>query len=289
MGCDIHDYVEVRKNGKTWEYTGAIFPYAYHRPEEPSDVLSCYVPDNPEGNRHIKNYHPDHGLPCNEECYIDNPTKSDHPYKYRNYDLFAMLADVRNGRGFAGDKTGEGFNPICQPKGIPKDASFEVMRKFCIREDADHSRDVLRGWVERGMSTVVKLGPVMEVTHPDWHSASWLTVEELDAYDWNQETKLAGWVSPAGFTEFKEKGRPSSWCGGVGGGSIKHITNSEMERLLASGVNVSDDRVFYKYYTQVEWGIKYADSAREFLDVTMPMLRKLGAPKDVRMVFWFDN
>ena len=45
------------------------------------------------------------------------------PYGDRNYNLFAILANVRNGTAFAGCKTGEGFNPISNPKGVPSDAS----------------------------------------------------------------------------------------------------------------------------------------------------------------------
>ena len=39
----------------------------------------------------------------------------------RSYDCFAVLAGVRNGRGFAGVDTGDGFNPISKPRGLPND------------------------------------------------------------------------------------------------------------------------------------------------------------------------
>lgn len=48
-------------------------------------------------------------------------------YEDRNYDLFAILADVRNRYGFV---------PLDQPRGIPSDASDDV-RRWC--EDGDHS------------------------------------------------------------------------------------------------------------------------------------------------------
>ncbi len=39
----------------------------------------------------------------------------------RSYNTFAMLADVRNGRGFAGIKTSDGFPVIHEPRGLPSD------------------------------------------------------------------------------------------------------------------------------------------------------------------------
>lgn len=62
----------------------------------------------------------------------------------RNYALFAKLADVRNGYGGT-------FTPIAQPRGVPEDASFEV-----------------KEWMQDS----------------DYHSASYLTLAELQAADW---------------------------------------------------------------------------------------------------------
>jgi len=39
----------------------------------------------------------------------------------RNYDTFAVYANVRNGHGFAGVKTGEAWEPISEPRGFPDD------------------------------------------------------------------------------------------------------------------------------------------------------------------------
>ena len=39
----------------------------------------------------------------------------------RSYNTFAMLANVRNGRGFAGIKTSDGFPYIHEPRGLPAD------------------------------------------------------------------------------------------------------------------------------------------------------------------------
>lgn len=60
---------------------------------------------------------------------FDAETKKwqDIPSEYeqsRHYQLFAVLADVRNGYGFAGVQTGEPVKPIAKPRGLPPD--FEM-------------------------------------------------------------------------------------------------------------------------------------------------------------------
>ena len=61
---------------------------------------------------------------------------------HRNYDTFAVLADVRNGYGFAGCDTGDGFEPISEPKGFPSD--FEVINgdRHPIEKNTPSSRDL---------------------------------------------------------------------------------------------------------------------------------------------------
>jgi hypothetical protein len=226
MGCDIHDYVEVRENGQ-WKKVGAVFPNPYHRPNEP------------EGE-------PD------EDGYAWNAKKTDHPYKSRNYDLFAILANVRNGYGFAGVDTGNGFVRISEPKGLPSDVSPEVKA-------------------------------ISDEYGGDGHSHSWLTLRELEAADWQRTTLHRGWVNVPSYKVFKEKGKPDSWSGGVGGGMVEHLTNKEMDARIESGT------AHESCYTQVEWSETYATSVDGFLTETLPRLRELGGPDDVRMVFWFDN
>jgi hypothetical protein len=255
MGCDIHMSVEVF-NGETnrWEIRDDRGP----RP-----VLSAYFDEEENLSEDIgkvrifedtKEYHK-----ALNEWWDSNP---DYMYDGRNYDLFAILADVRNGRGFAGCKTGDGFVPIDDPRGVPEDASRAYLRQ-------------------------------VENYGIDGHSHSWFTVQELLDYDWDQETKLSGVVGPKGFVAWKENGQPESWCGGVSGPNVKHVSSSEMESLIAEGkaqVDIKDPREFTaKYYTRVEWGIKYRDSVGYFLKTTVPALQKLGDPNKVRIVFFFDN
>jgi len=188
-------------------------------------------------------------------------------YTGRSYSLFSILADVRNGVGFAGSDTGDGFVPISQPKGLPSDASGQV-EKY-----AD----------EWGV---------------DGHSHSYLTLQEIDQYDWTQETVRRGWVTPRQFALFSLQGKPENWCSSVGGGNTRHVSNEDMSRAILHGSE--SNRITYRdyhrlesdnsgLYTQVSWPVKYCEQSGGFLGETVPQLRRLGTPDNVRIVFFFDN
>lgn len=55
---------------------------------------------------------------ANAQQWIEIPSRYEGN---RHYALFAILADVRNGYGFAGIKTGEPVQPISAPRGLPAD------------------------------------------------------------------------------------------------------------------------------------------------------------------------
>lgn len=193
MGCDIHPHVEVRRNG-IWEHHDWRAPL----------VEGTYNDGSPRTNYDALFVHP---------LYIS-----------RNYNLFAILADVRNGYGFAGVKTGDRYKPISEPRGLPDDASPEVVKECVVTVDNDHSPEQLQDWVDRGLSERIN---DTTVTHPDYHSMSYLTLAELQAYDWKQESGHTGLVGPGEFVNFLEKGKPESWWGG---GGYPELTNDEMRQ-----------------------------------------------------------
>lgn len=250
MGCDIHEYVEKRVDG-VWTL---VAPKLVEDREDmehlPHGLVSRYpgkiVDTHAEVLAELGSY---------EE-------RRESPFHIgRNYDLFAMLAGVRNGRGFAGCKTGEGFVPIAEPKGVPEDASpgyaWEAERWDC-----------------------------------DGHSHSWLTVAELLAYDWDQRTERSGVIGSAQFARFLRDRKPSSWSGDVWGRNIRHVSNEEMA-AAAKGVSPATDGEYENnadgLVTRVNWGVTYRECAGEFLTKTLPALQALGAPDDVRLCFFFDN
>lgn len=257
MGCDIHLFVE-RRIGKT-KYDEDIWEHVPSCPwyESAEHMRACNATAAERGD--TPRYSEDDLAQATLPCFDPG----------RDYDLFGMLANVRNGRGFAGCDTGDGFEPVLgrdEPvRGFPDDASdYAKARAYDYGEDG--------------------------------HSHSWLTVAELLAYDVTRTTKHRGWVDPVEYIEFKETGRPGSWAGGISGGNVQHVSNAEMEQYIvenhdtvaALGRGARFTR-FATHYTQVEWEQTYRDAAPHFFDTLLPELQKLGPPEDVRICFFFDN
>lgn len=237
MGCDIHLYVERRVDGK-WVTADKWTPNKYAGEEgEPPMALEY----------------------------------DDRFYTGRNYNLFAILADVRNGHGFAGIKTSGGFVPIAEPRGIPDDACPEY------RAESERYGE-------------------------DGHSHSYFTVAELLTYDWTQVSCLQGWVDGKNFEEFERYRKrdgdgPSEYCGGVSGKAIEHISNEEMRAYVKQAVADKSGNAWThaietlntNKVTLLEWTQTYAKCCKHFLADVMPRLWQLGKPDDVRIVFFFDN
>jgi len=236
LGCDIHLYVEKRVEGK-WIAADKWIEENEGTDEEPDVRLTV-----PYDNR---------------------------VYSGRCYDLFSILADVRNGYGFAGIKTGAGFNPICPPKGLPDDVSPEV------KQWSDH-------W------------------DSDGHSHSWHTVADLLAYDWTQTTTKTGSVDLSNFENWdrwrREKDEaPMEYCGSVSGLLVKYLEIDQMQELAKQLRELSrlEQQSFVKKhehtYCEVQWTTAYHKSCPHFWSEAMPRLLRFGKPEDVRIVFWFDN
>lgn len=236
MGCDIHLYVERKVDG-VWTTADK-----WTEEEWPG-----------EQQKHLR---------------VDLPY-----YGGRDYDLFAILANVRNGRGFAGIKMGEGFVPISEPRGIPEDASPEYLK---IQEQ----------WGEDG------------------HSHSYHTLQQLLDYDWTQVTKSCGILSFYEYIEWNRWSRqegnvPGSYCGGVTGGGVKVLSEEEFKTFVEDKFpqrnifHISEEeleKALKDIYVRCEWEIPYHRAVGPyFWTITIPKLLRLGKPEDVRIVFFFDN
>ena len=127
MGCDIHIAIEVQQAG-SWQEVSYARVFRFQRdanPEIGHGLLVC--PDQ---------------------------------FRNRCYDLFAILANVRNGTGFGGCLTGNGWPSIAADRGFP-----------CgFNPDA------------------VAADPLCPEDGPKWmgdHSFTWLGLEELESFDWD--------------------------------------------------------------------------------------------------------
>lgn len=91
----------------------------------------------------------------------------------RDYRLFELMAGVR----------GKIENAVAAPKGVPEDMSFwtEDHYSLWVSENAGQGCCTLKSaeeWVKHGSSVWLN-DTHTKVSHPDWHSHSWLTVEEV--------------------------------------------------------------------------------------------------------------
>jgi hypothetical protein len=233
MGCDIHAWVEKRGADGKW---ALVFPHK-------DDV----------GWNKWRNERPT----AADDGPRDAWRRADWDID-RNYNTFAILANVRNGRGFAGLKTGDGFEPILADvanyqRGWPVDCSPELLAE--------------EGYIE--------------------HSPSWLTLAELNAYNWTgQVAKECGVVNKSVYLERREKqikGAPDSWCGWVSGGNIKVAKETDPASELADATHV-----------QITWTRTYADAAFSFYHHHLPNLNRVAeregvTPENLRLVFYFDS
>lgn len=196
----------------------------------------------------------------------------------RNYDAFAILADVRNGYGLAGISTGRGFNIIAPPKGVPDDAS----------DFYNHKVDAWEG---------------------DGHSHSYFTVEELKVFNWDQTTEKTGLVellpdgNPFGksYFEMKEAGEtiPQSY---FGGGSGIEITKGEADALYKQLKGNHSMEEIAKYLpgakegvrinVRLRWEEDYRSASGNYyqeLVHNIPSKYPEAADDEIRYVFFFDN
>lgn len=97
----------------------------------------------------------------------------------RNYIIFSLLAGIRN------------YNELpilVPPRGMPEDAGYyaDNENRMYISEDSQENSVTMeraQTWVDQGSSKFVYRDNDIPrwVTHPDWHSHSWLTTKEFAA------------------------------------------------------------------------------------------------------------
>jgi hypothetical protein len=221
MGCDIHYFVEVQQEDNSWK--------------------TLEVPDWRNYKTHQE---------WEEAC-------PKWHYHHRNYSVFAVLADVRNGRGFAGCDLGDPVTPIFPPRGLPADVSAET-----------------------------------KAASDDWgrdgHSHSHLTVRELLDYDWGAPQTVREVIPLAAYAKYFETGEvgfPEA-CSFIRGRNIKTVAENIAREILL-GKRTKEDNI--EYHVKVQYQVPIRETCRYFHDTVIPALVGLGDPDRVRIVFFFDN
>lgn len=170
----------------------------------------------------------------------------------RHYQLFAVLAGVRNGYGFAGCPTGEPVEPIASPRGLPDD--FYVV-------DGEHPSTDEDGPAEKWMGA---------------HSFSWLTGQEmLGGYERLPAVTKCGVLSRKDFEQWDKQSRPESYPGGVSGRDVV-LVNSVEEAERTPGWN----------YIRCTWQQSLKEELAYFFEEVKKLVQEHG---EIRYVFGFDS
>lgn len=173
----------------------------------------------------------------------------------RSYAVFAMLAGVRNGYGFAGVKTHEPLVPISEPRGLPAD------------------------------------NPKYEGEDAEWmwgdHSESWVTLRELlDWPGWDKDLEMTGVLDREEYERvIREGDRPRGGCGGISGGSVVQTTH---EAVLAGSAPQAWTHVTYSWRTPFREHVKLFRLWLDYIEAKHGWELK-SDPGAVRLVFGFDS
>lgn len=184
----------------------------------------------------------------------------------RNYLKFAILGNVRNGFGFGGVKTFDPLPPMSDQRGYPPDISIEAMAKMS-----------------------------------EEHSATWVTLAEMMAYDFSGDLVEEGVIDEIQFLECLIKDTtPTSWSGGISGRDIEVVTPEEYLALYGSKRDMFTKEPLVprtydttkRYFIQYRWTVPLNTSCPDIPEIITYMhdlIPKGGTTEDVRLVMDFDS
>lgn len=196
-------------------------------------------------------------------AWVDIPSKYEES---RHYQLFAVLAGVRNGTGFAGIRTGEKVTPISEPRGLPDD--------FNVVDGDTHPIETLQIISERRRK-YREPDDAMEVWMGD-HSHSWLTADEMLAwFETAPAVVQTGIISREQYDAWDKQSTPDSYCGGISGPSVIVIEEPEVGRTEQPWTHV-----------RVTWESGLKDELKYFFNEVRRLHEEHG---QVRYVFGFDS
>jgi len=245
-GTDIHLYVERQLEDGSWT------------PIEPPEEFVLWG----EGRENLLKWIKDYGEGENSLIYqwdLD-----------RNYNLFGILANVRNGFGFAGTDTGDGFVPISDPRDLPED-----------------------------------LSPALHDIRVD-HSPSWVLWQEVAEYPYwrdgvtNHRGTISAYVYKHWVVEQKRQGPPVNYSGGVAGPGVRYVEPAELDRQLDAIPDLSTEQlrdhfgtyktIFDCIFTVVQWQGTYREAVGPQWWRFFEVVQGYGIDaKHLRLVFYFDS
>ena len=175
----------------------------------------------------------------NQDYFPDDPDSADEPQQVpptldipRCSPLFAILANINNTR------TAVSYDSIALPRGIPDDASPETANVW------------------------------LKACGDDAFAASWLTLSEIDSFDWNRVTQQYGHVDAAAAHLFTDNPM---------GFPLDHWPEDLPLSYSTSSTDAGNAR----------WRATYAESAgfKWFREMLTPFEQY----EVIRFIFWFDH
>lgn len=260
MGADIHLYVEKRVNPETLAHTEEGIKVV----PSPDGVGKWVSADKISRNKYYDAADPEDGEPEFTVSY------DDRYYTGRNYQLFGLLAGVRD----------SSVTPIKSERGLPEDVSDFVKSESDAWDSDGHSHSYFT---------------LAELLEYDWIGA---------------KTSQTGPVNARAFDAWRRHrippGEPGDRLAGIGSGTAK-MTNEDMTQLIEegrveTGYNRKEVETFLEnggtllgenMITELTWEEPLRRSVDDFLPTILELCqlaqREGLRNEDVRITFWFDN
>lgn len=127
---------------------------------------------------------------------------------------------------------------------------------------------------------------------------SWLTLREIEQFDWDKCIMRSGFVSIKGWCQYKKFGRPKNWLNSVYRYE-KIVDQSKMDEWISKYdidcdnmselIHLAEKFRIKDVYCQIEWSQSYKDMGKSFLDTVVKYLQENsgGNSNNVRIVYWF--
>ena len=182
---------------------------------------------------------------------------------FQDYAVFAVLANVRNHRFASADfRTGGGYEPISERRGFPQDMSLESRRYFAF--------DV----------------PEEEMFGFEFHSPTWLRLDEIFDYDWSKVTWHTGIFAESEWETYLAQGQPNEWFRDVSGRRRVKLTTEQM-RALKDGTYPREPAK--EYYCEAKWPTTYWEDCGWYVTRLKEQFAPYGEPWRIRIIIAFDS
>jgi hypothetical protein len=181
----------------------------------------------------------------------------------RHYFLFAWLAGVRNGYGFAGTPTHTPIVQIAPRRGLPDDFKVVDGAHPTVVEAIDTRRRKYMDADALALEPTVWMGD---------HSFSWLLGSEILAAKRPTVTERTGIVDIDFYKKWDHETPPEAYCGGISGRDVVLAESTDAVTPQTTHVRIA--------WTERTDGLDY------FVDEVKRLVEQHG---DVRLVFGFDS